>query len=418
MLCCRVLLTDSKAAADTASRRNFLKIGAGVVAGAVVAGVGVAAYESSVIGTNNSNSSSTVGSLQDELTATQSQLADTMGSLTSASSTIASLNSQLAATQTALSGAQSSLTAANSQNSSLSSQNSALNQQLTATEGSLNSANSQISTLQGQVSSANSALTSSQAQATTLQAAVDNYTAYQILGPSEVTLVNAIASTIIPTDSNGPGGTQAGCSYFIDGQLASKYGTSGHMYMQGPFIQHDLTTAVTPDVAPRIFTAANGQVYTVGTNTSYSAGTMKTVPDNGMRYQYNFNLRYFWHLGLEALETYANTAYGGNFESLSSANQVKCLQDIANNKPTQAQFNQIVPADFFYELFFMVYSGFTMDPMYGGNKGMAGWILTANNGVNMGNFYGEGYTTKQIMVMTTPPVLKPASLGQFQKGSP
>jgi hypothetical protein len=77
-----------------------------------------------------------------------------------------------------------------------------------------------------------------------------------------------------------------------------------------------------------------------------------------------------------------------------------------------------VPADFFYELFFMVYSGFTMDPMYGGNKGMVGWLLTGNNGVNMGNFYGEGYTTKQIMVMSTPPVLKPASLGMFQKGSP
>jgi gluconate 2-dehydrogenase gamma chain len=247
---------------------------------------------------------------------------------------------------------------------------------------------------------------------------VDNFTAFQVLGVAEVPLVNAIASTFIPTDSNGAGGTQAGCAYFIDNQLAGKYGVSGHMYMQGPFVQHDLTTAVTPVQAPKIFTAANGEAYTVGANTSFSAGTMKTVPDNGMRYQYNFNLRYFWHLGLQALETYANTAYGGNFETLSAANQAKCLQDLYNNVPTQAAFNDIVPSDFFYELFFMVYSGFTMDPMYGGNKGMVGWILTANNGVNMGNFYGEGYTTKQIMVMTSPPILKPASLGQFQKGSP
>ena len=145
---------------------------------------------------------------------------------------------------------------------------------------------------------------------------------------------------------------------------------------------------------------------------------MKTVPDNGMRYQYNFNLRTFWRVGLLAFETYCNTAYGGNFETLSGANQVKALQDLANNVPTQKSFSNIVPTDFFYEIFFMVYSGFTMDPMYGGNKGMVGWLLTGNNGLNMGNFYGEGYTTKQIMVMANPPILKPVSLGQFQKGSP
>jgi TolA-binding protein len=405
-------MSDSTKPSDaSASRRNFLKIGAGVVAGAAVASVVEIPYYSSVIGSNNSNSSTTVSSLQDQLSstvsqlnATQSQLNDAQGSLSSAQGTISNLNSQLSTVQ-------SSLSTANSQNA-------ALNQQLTATQGSLNSATGQINTLQTQLSSANSAASSAQAQASTLQASVDNFTAYQIFTPNEVTLVNAIASTFIPTDSNGPGGTQAGCSYFIDGQLAGKYGVSGHMYMQGPFIQHDLTTPVTPNETPRIFTAYNGQVYTVGTNTSFSAGTMKTVPDNGMRYQYNFNLRYYWHLGLEALQTYANTAYGGNFETLTAANQAKCLQDIANNVPKQSAFNDILPADFFYELFFMVYSGFTMDPMYGGNKNMVGWILTGNNGVNMGNFYGEGYTTKQIMLMTSPPVLKPASLGQYQKGSP
>ncbi len=434
-------------------RRSFLKIGAGFVAGAVVVGAGVAAYESSVIGSNNSSSSSAVSSLNDELAATQSQLSDTQNSLTAANNTISSLNGQLSAAQGSLSNANSQLSAATSSNANLStqlnatqnslssansqvaslqgtvsSQSSAIsglqkqvataNSQITSANSQLSSANAQVSTLQGQVSSLQTAVTSANSNASTLQAQVDNYRAYQILTPAEVILVNAIASTFIPTDSNGAGGTQAGCSYFIDGQLAGKYGTSGHMYMQGPFIFHDLTTPVTPNVAPRIYTAANGNVYTTGTNTSFSAGTMKTVPDNGMRYQYNFNLRYYWHLGLEALETYSNTAYGANFESLSSANQVKALQDLYNNVPTQTQFNDILPADFFYELFFMVYSGFTVDPMYGGNIGMVGWLLTANNGVNMGNFYGEGYTTKQIMVSSSPPILKPASLGQFQKGSP
>ncbi|MGA2665682.1 MAG: gluconate 2-dehydrogenase subunit 3 family protein [Nitrososphaerales archaeon] len=418
------MATDSSSGKAPADRRTFLKIGAGVIAGAAVATVVEVPYYSSVLGGKNNDSSSTVASLQSQLDETSSQLNTAQGQ-------VSSLNSQLSSTQQALTSANSQLTSANSQltsaNSQLANANSQLSSvstELTSTQQALTSANGQVSSLSGQVStlntqvtSLNSAVTSANSQAISLQSQLDSTRAFQIFTPTEVTLVEAIASTMIPTDSNGPGAKEAGVVYFIDGQLASKYGVSGHMYMQGPFVQHDLTTAVTPAEAPRIFTAQNGQAYTVGANTSFSAGTMKTVPDNGMRYQYNFNLRYFWHLGLQALETYSQTAYGGLFEDLSAADQLKALQDLYNNVPTQANFNSIVPSDFFYELFFMVYSGFTMDPMYGGNQGMVGWLLTGNNGVNMGNFYGEGYTTKQIMLMTDPPTLKPASLGQFQKGS-
>jgi hypothetical protein len=395
----------------SADRRSFLKIGAGVVAGAAIASVVEIPYYSSVLGGTNSSSSSTVSSLQNELSSTQAQLSSTAAQLSAAQGQVSSLNNQLTSTQAQLSSANSQLSGVNTQLSSTQQALTSANGQISSLQGQVTSANQQIGTLQTQVSTV-------QAQSSSLQAAVDSYSAFQILGPTEVTLVNAIADTFIPNDSNGPGGSAAGCAYFIDGQLAGKYGVSGHMYMQGPFIQHDVTTPVTPNETPRIFTASNGQTYTIGANTTFSAGTMKTVPDNGMRYQYNFNLRYFWHLGLQALEAYSNKAYGGNFETLTTANQVKCLQDLFNNVPTQAGFNGIVPADFFYELFFMVYSGFTVDPMYGGNKGMVGWLLTGNNGVNMGNFYNEGYTTKQIMLMTNPPVLKPASLGQFQKGTP
>ncbi len=438
--------TGSNANSD--SRRTFLKIGTGFVVGAVVAGAGVAAYESSVIGGNNSSSSSAVESLSSQLSDTQAQLAATQGSLNDAQSTISTLTSQLSSTQGALGDAQSSISAADSQNATLSQQLSAtqgslnsVNQQLTSTQsqlssaqGQLNSANVQISTLNGQVSSLDTAVasansqvtslqgqvtslqgqvTSAQAQASSLQISIDTTTAFQTLGVDEQSLVEAIASTIIPTDSNGPGATTAGVVYFIDGQLAGKYGASGHMYMQGPFVQHDVTASVT--IAGTPYTAANGNVYTIG-GATYSAGTMATVVDDGQRYQYAMNLRSFWHDGLLALETYANSAYGANFETLSPANQVSCLQDLANNKPTT--FSDILPQDFFYEIFSLVWSGFLMDPMYGGNRNMIGWQLTGFNGLNQGNFYGEGMTTKQLMVSTSPIVLKPASLGQFQKGSP
>jgi hypothetical protein len=78
----------------------------------------------------------------------------------------------------------------------------------------------------------------------------------------------------------------------------------------------------------------------------------------------------------------------------------------------------VLPSDFAYELFFMVWNGFWVDPVYGGNKGMVGWSYVGFHGTNLGNFYNEGYTSKQLMVATTPITLKPASLGQYQKGSP
>ena len=401
----------------TPDRRTFLKVGAGVVAGAAVVGVASVAYYNNVLGDNSSSSSSAVGSLQNALSSTQEQLSSTQNQLNSTAAQLTSAQGQVSSLNNQLTSTQAQLSSANSQLSGVNSQLTGVSTQLSATQQALTSANGQITSLNGQVSSLNTAVSSANSATSAVQAALDSTTAFQTLGVNEATLIQAIAATIIPTDSNGPGATEAGVVYFIDGQLNGKYGASGHMYMQGPFVGHDLTTSITPVEAPRPFTAANGQVYTIGGGT-FSAGTMKTVPDNGMRYQYNFNLRTFWRVGLLAFETYCNTAYGGNFETLSGANQVKALQDLANNVPTQKSFSNIVPTDFFYEIFFMVYSGFTMDPMYGGNKGMVGWLLTGNNGLNMGNFYGEGYTTKQIMVMANPPILKPVSLGQFQKGSP
>ncbi|MDA4114461.1 MAG: gluconate 2-dehydrogenase subunit 3 family protein [Thaumarchaeota archaeon] len=217
------------------------------------------------------------------------------------------------------------------------------------------------------------------------------------LGTTESSLVAAIAATIIPTDSNGPGAKEAGVIYFIDRQLASGYGENARMYMRGPF--------VTPGLAGPI---------NVGSVT-YAGGSMISSPYASTFYQYSMLLRDFWRYGLQAFETYCNSAYGGNFETLSAANQAKALADLANNVPTS--FNDIVPSDFFREVFFMTWCGFLMDPVYGGNQGMVGWALTGFNGTNTGNFYGEGMTSKQLMVATKPTRLKPASLAQFQQAA-
>jgi chaperonin cofactor prefoldin len=435
-------MADSTKPADASnSRRNFLKIGAGVVAGAAVASVVEIPYYSSVIGSNNSNSSTTVSSLQSQLSATTSQLSDTQSSLSAAQGTISSLNSQLTSTQGQLSAAQSSLSSATSQNAALNSQ--------------LSSATAQVSTLQSQVTSANTQVTSLQSSLSSAQANLDTTSAFLSLSATEQVELAAIASAIIPTDSTGPGATTAGAVYFIDRQLKSAYGTNGLMYRQEPYIPANVTNSIS---VPLYGNPTQTVTYPGGSVTYKNGPNTYTVKYNptanvrvgaGSRYQYGFDMKQFWTMGLAGIQAYSNAAYGGNFETLSAADQTQVLTDLWSNKPTYnaapgspssnqavipgvnaptgldgsvtiqgTQFGDILPSDFAYELFFMVWNGFWVDPAYGGNKGMTGWKYVGWHGVNLGNFYNEGYTSKQLMVMTSPVTLQPASLGQYQKGSP
>jgi gluconate 2-dehydrogenase gamma chain len=240
---------------------------------------------------------------------------------------------------------------------------------------------SQISNLNSQISSLQSDVIGSEGIIT--------------LSVNEVKEVEAIVETIIPSDSQtGPGAKEAGVIYFIDKQLAGDYGKGANMYMKGPFVPSGQKGPIT----------VGGITYPQGSPT-YSF--------SGPTYQYSINLREFWRYGLAALEDYSSSVFGNKFENLTTDQKTQALTDLFNNKPTS--FNNIVPKDFFNEVIFMTWSGFLMDPAYGGNRQMIGWQLVGFNGLNMGNFYSEGYSPTQIMVLNKPVRLKPASLGQYQK---
>src|SRR5437660_1038688 len=261
----------------------------------------------------------------------------------------------------------------------------------------------QNSSLQTQLNNANT-------QITNLQTRVNTVVGFVSLSITEHSLLEAIVETIIPSDSNGPGAKEAGVIYFIDRQLAGDYGQSANMFMDGPFILPGQTGS---------FNVNGRDIYNLSSLTPVSlpyTGTPSPRVGAGTNYQYPLNLREFWRVGLVALQAYANSsAYGGNFESLSSANQLQLLLDLWANKPTS--FGNIKASDFAYELVFMTWAGFLMDPIYGGNQNMVGWTYTGYNGVNFGNFYGEGLDQRTLMVATSPTRLKPASLAQYQQKS-
>lgn len=302
---------------------------------------------------------------------------------------------------------------------------------LAAAGGALASSAVEIPLFSSQNSSMQTALNNANNQLTNVKSQLATLTGFLSLNINEQALVEAMVETIIPSDSTGPGAKEAGVIYFIDRQLAGDYGQSANMFMQAPHL--------TPKIPAGSFTVpvsmgwvnAPAPAGGGGTATSvppYTLGTASPRVGSGINYQYSMNLREFWRVGLLALSgdpkhSYTNLAYGGNFQTLSPSNQLQALLDVWNNVPTTKYastddltgFSNIVPSDFAYEVTFMTWAGFLMDPIHGGNQNMVGWEYVGFNGVNLGNAYGEGLSQKTLMVANSPTRLKPASLAQYQQ---
>ena len=223
--------------------------------------------------------------------------------------------------------------------------------------------------------------------------------AFLTLNPiTERPVVEALAEAMIPSDASGPGAKEAGVIYFIDRMLAGNYGKAGNMFMQGPFV-HPQTGSLT--------------VHGI----TYSKGTITPRLQAGTAYQYAFSPRTFWRNGLMSLQTYCNSAYGGNFEKLTTDQQTKVLQDLFDNKSDNSKlqdaFQAPNAAEFLNEVHDLVVAGFWSDPVYGGNQGMVGWKHIAFNA----NYWGDdiGLGAAKLMLQSTPTKLPPMSLSDLQK---
>jgi len=258
----------------------------------------------------------------------------------------------------------------------------------------INSQGAQISDLNGQVTSLNSQVQQYQQQVDDQNLQLNMDKGFISLGFDEQVLVEAIVETIIPSEIGSLGAKEAGVIYFIERQLSGDYGKNSNMYMNPPFVMPGLSGPITVD------------------GITYSQGTPSVPYHSGSQYQYSIPLREFWRFGLKAMQEYSQSAYGLKFESLSNELRLQVLSDLYDNKPSA--FNDIRPRDFFSELVFMTWSGFLMDPLYGGNRGMVGWRHVGFNGTNYGELYGEGLNVKDLMVSSVPVRLQPASLGQWQ----
>ena len=156
---------------------------------------------------------------------------------------------------------------------------------------------------------------------------------WQFFTPEEGAAIEALVDRLIPPDPETPGGKDAGCAVFIDRQLAGPYGSALALYMRPPFQDG------TPQQGPQTpFTPAQ-------------------------RYRQS----------LAALDKHCRATFAGKpFAQLSDEQKNKIISEMEKGPLT---FDGASAKGFFEQLVRNTQEGFFADPVYGGNRNMAGWKM-------------------------------------------
>lgn len=149
-------------------------------------------------------------------------------------------------------------------------------------------------------------------------------------------MLAAIFDRLIPADDNGPSATEAGCLDFVDRQLAGDYGAGAALYLEGPL------------------------------NKENDEAIMRQP-------QFLATPRERYETGLKALEAYAQKEDGKGFADLAPERIDAILEGL---EAGQVSLGDDVDGQAFFELMLQnVREGYLADPIYGGNRGMAGWKM-------------------------------------------
>jgi gluconate 2-dehydrogenase gamma chain len=188
--------------------------------------------------------------------------------------------------------------------------------------------------------------------------AADPLQGYLFFTPAEASFVEAAVSRLIPKDDLGPGALECGVAVFIDRQLAGPYGQGDHFYLKGP--------------------SPNGDA-TQGWQMPKPADVYRTA--------------------IAAVNRHTNDAHGGDFARLTADRQDAILKSLESG---DARLKGGIDAKAFFTLLLQnTMEGFFADPLYGGNRDMAGWKLIGFPGARYNN---KPYATQHGQAYPLPPV--------------
>ena len=174
-------------------------------------------------------------------------------------------------------------------------------------------------------------------------AGVANVSGWTWLTDVEAAFITAAVARLIPADDLGPGAVEAGVPTFIDRQLAGPYGSGARWYMQGP----------------------------------WSAG----LPTQG--YQTRLTPAGMYRAAIKAVDAaVVRESRGASFAKLAVADQDAFLQRMEKG---DVALDGIDAKSFFAQLLQNTLEGFWSDPIYGGNRDLAGWKLIGFPGARYDN---------------------------------
>jgi gluconate 2-dehydrogenase gamma chain len=175
----------------------------------------------------------------------------------------------------------------------------------------------------------------------------------------ERAFIDAAVSRLIPADDLGPGAKETGVTAFLDRQLAGSYGNAQRWYMQGP----------------------------------WNEGT----PSQG--YQSRLTPAQSYRAAIKAIDAYCRKTFGNKaFAALVENQQDEVLTKLEKG---EIELEGVKSKTFFEDFLQNTIEGFFSDPIYGGNRDMAGWKLIGFPGAH---YDYRDYVSKHGQKLTLSPV--------------
>jgi gluconate 2-dehydrogenase gamma chain len=182
--------------------------------------------------------------------------------------------------------------------------------------------------------------TEEQAEPVTPQVLQHDHALQYFTNRADFELLGQATERIFPEDENGPGALGLGVPYYIDHQLAGKWGINAKEYRQGPFFEGE-------------------------TNQGYQSA---------LKHHEVFDL------GIEAIENYSQKNFDEKFTELEGEQQDEVLTALENDEVNMPG----VKSSFFFDILLKAtIEGAYADPLYGGNKDKQGWKMKEYPGVQM-----------------------------------
>jgi gluconate 2-dehydrogenase gamma chain len=189
--------------------------------------------------------------------------------------------------------------------------------------------------------------------------------AYTFFTQPEIRFISAAVSRLIPADDLGPGALEADVPYFIDQQLAGRYGQGGRAYISGPW----------------------------GAESQFQGYQLSLTPAE------------LYRVGIMATNRYSQEKSQKDFADLEPAQQDELLKGL---QEMSVDLGDVPGATFFTILLSDTKNGFFSDPSLGGNRDMVGWRLISFPGV-------AAVYTDQIFIDNEPYHVEPVSISSEQQ---